>query len=245
MRSSRSNPDLMEQPGRDRILVGHALSMQMGLEWNEDLPYSDPRNSEIAMERATDRYRYVLEQPIREAPGQSWIYSGGATALIGKLIRKRHGPAAGYLREGKAVRPSGNRRHLNGLLVRMGSPRPHSGLRLTLPDLVKIGQVIADGGDYGGRQLVPADWLKRSFEPRVKIKRFHQIRIPLVSRGQRRSHHRDRRRKWRPEADRAAGPRLGGCVLCRPLQTTPRAGRTSLKVVLEFAVPEAKRLLGK
>lgn len=41
--------DLMEEPGRDRILIGHALSMQMGLEWNEDLPYSDPRNSEIAM----------------------------------------------------------------------------------------------------------------------------------------------------------------------------------------------------
>jgi|GEM_PF-3154164 len=50
-------PDLVNQPGRDRILVGHALSMQMGLDWNEDLPYSDPRNSEIAMEMAPDRCR--------------------------------------------------------------------------------------------------------------------------------------------------------------------------------------------
>ena len=45
--------------------------------------YSDPRNSEIAMENAPDRYRFILEQPIREAPGETWIYSGGAVALLG------------------------------------------------------------------------------------------------------------------------------------------------------------------
>ena len=48
-------PDLVAEAGRERILVGHALSMQMGLEWDESLPYTDPRNSEIAMERAPDR----------------------------------------------------------------------------------------------------------------------------------------------------------------------------------------------
>jgi hypothetical protein len=31
-------------------------------EWREDLPYDSPANAEIAMERAPDRYRYVLER---------------------------------------------------------------------------------------------------------------------------------------------------------------------------------------
>jgi CubicO group peptidase (beta-lactamase class C family) len=56
--------DLASDAQRRKILVRHALTMQMGIEWNEDLPYTDPRNSEIAMELAVDRYRYVLGQPI-------------------------------------------------------------------------------------------------------------------------------------------------------------------------------------
>ncbi len=55
--------DLDDTPARRRMIVAHALSMQLGLEWNEDLPYSDPRNSEIEMEQAPDRCRYVLDGP--------------------------------------------------------------------------------------------------------------------------------------------------------------------------------------
>ena len=44
--------DLAADIERQKITVADALTMQMGIEWNEDLPYSDPRNSEIAMEYA-------------------------------------------------------------------------------------------------------------------------------------------------------------------------------------------------
>jgi hypothetical protein len=57
-------PDLAADPQRRRMTIGHALSMTLGIAWDETLPYSDPRNSEIAMEMARDRYRFVLEQPI-------------------------------------------------------------------------------------------------------------------------------------------------------------------------------------
>jgi CubicO group peptidase (beta-lactamase class C family) len=73
---------------RRRLTVANVLTMTMGLEWNENLPYTSPANSEIAMERAPDRYRFVLERPIREAPGARWGYSGGATALLGRLIAR-------------------------------------------------------------------------------------------------------------------------------------------------------------
>jgi hypothetical protein len=59
------------------------LTMTRGTEWDEmTIPYTDPRNSEIAMDRAADRYRYVLERPVVEAPGLHWTYNGGATALL-------------------------------------------------------------------------------------------------------------------------------------------------------------------
>jgi CubicO group peptidase (beta-lactamase class C family) len=62
--------DLTGDPMRRRMTVAHALSMMLGTEWDESLSYADPRNSERAMERAQDRYRFVLDRPMVAEPGQ-------------------------------------------------------------------------------------------------------------------------------------------------------------------------------
>ena len=158
--------DLASDPERRAILVRHVLSMQMGTEWNEDLPYTDPRNSEIAMERAPDRYRYVLDRPMVAEPGTRWTYNGGATALIGRLIAMGAGkPLDAYARE-KLFAPLGidSFEWVGG---RDGEPSAASGLRMTLRDLARIGLMIQNGGRHKGRQIVPEDWLAQSFTPRA------------------------------------------------------------------------------
>lgn len=86
-------PDLLSaDPRRGERTVGHALAMTLGLQWDEiGLPYDDPKNDEIGMEMAKDRYRFILDRPVVGAPGKRWRYSGGATALIGRLIAKGTG----------------------------------------------------------------------------------------------------------------------------------------------------------
>ena len=69
-------------PLRRRITIGHVLSMRLGLAWNEGTDYDSPANSEIQMEAAPDRIRYVLTRPMAEPPGST----------LG-LLRRRHGPA--------------------------------------------------------------------------------------------------------------------------------------------------------
>jgi hypothetical protein len=45
--------DLAAKEGRDRLIVQHVLTMTMGTDWDESsLVYSDPRNSETAMDNA-------------------------------------------------------------------------------------------------------------------------------------------------------------------------------------------------
>ena len=46
--------DLAADPKRKRMTIAHALSMTLGTEWDEDLPYTDPRNSETTMDMAAD-----------------------------------------------------------------------------------------------------------------------------------------------------------------------------------------------
>lgn len=156
---------------RDQITVEHALSMQMGLAWNEDLPYSDPRNSEIAMELAPDRYAYILSRPISQPPGTGWGYNGGATALLGKLISDGSGMALDQYAKTQLFDPLGITEfewHAGADAV----PSAASGLRLTLPDLSKVGRLVVQDGIFGGAQIVPGDWIARSFEPQVTLNEF-------------------------------------------------------------------------
>ncbi|WP_264212203.1 serine hydrolase domain-containing protein [Leisingera thetidis] len=151
-------------PEREAITVEDALTMQLGLQWDESLPYSDPRNSEIAMERSGDRIRYVLSRPLVTAPGEHWVYSGGATTLLAELITRGSGMALDDFARENLFAPLGIERMdwANGL---DGRPAAASGLRLTARGLARIGEMIANGGRSGGKQIVPAGWLEQSLTP--------------------------------------------------------------------------------
>lgn len=159
--------DLAADPARRKITVEDALTMRMGIEWDETLPYSDPRNSEIAMELSADRYRFALDRPIVEAPGERWVYNGGATALIARLIAKGTGqPIDAYAAE-KLFAPLGIT-EWEWVAGADGVPSAASGLRLSTHDLAKIGQMVVDGGKAGGVQVVAQDWLDAALTPRTR-----------------------------------------------------------------------------
>jgi len=65
--------------------------MMMGTDWDElSVAYSDPANGEIAMDRAPDRYSFVLgARTNRDGAGQ--VYCGGATALLARIVAKGTG----------------------------------------------------------------------------------------------------------------------------------------------------------
>ncbi|MGC3984358.1 MAG: serine hydrolase [Pseudorhodoferax sp.] len=161
-----SYADLAAEPARRAITVAHVLSMTMGLAWNEDLPYTDPANSEIAMERSADRCHYVLSQPIVGAPGAAWRYSGGATALLGRLIAHGTGmPLLEYARA-KLFAPLGIE-DVEWTSGSDGEAAAASGLRMRAPDLARVGQLVLDQGRWQGRSVVPAEWITASLTPRT------------------------------------------------------------------------------
>ncbi|MEQ8653444.1 MAG: serine hydrolase [Kiloniellales bacterium] len=160
--------DLIADPKRRRMLVWHALAMKLGTEWNEELPYSDPRNSEIAMEMAPDRYRFVLDRPFVKKPGSWWDYNGGATALIAHLIERGSGQSLKDFARERLFEPMGIE-EIDWIQGSDGVYSAASGLRLRPRDLAKIGQLVLHGGRWEGRQLVPEAWLEESFTPRTTL----------------------------------------------------------------------------
>lgn len=158
--------DLADDPQRRQITVGHALSMMMGTQWNEEIPYTNPANSEVAMEMAPDRYRYVLDRPMVHEPGKVWIYNGGATTLISKLIAIGAGRSLDEYAREKLFKPLG----IDEFVWMRGSdnsPSAASGLRMTARDLAKIGKAVLNNGIYDDLQLIPQSWIEESFKPHV------------------------------------------------------------------------------
>jgi len=163
-----AHDDLRADPERRRMTVAHALTMTLGTEWDESLPYSDPRNSEIAMELAPDRYRFVLERPIVAEPGSRWNYNGGATAVLAHLIAIGTGtPLFDFARD-KLFQPLGIV-DAEWVLGSNGEPAAASGLRLRPRRSRQTRPVGAEPGELG-RSADRAPELARSLvrEPRPR-----------------------------------------------------------------------------
>ncbi len=157
-------PDLAAEPQRARLTVLNALNMTLGMEWNENRPYTDPANSEIAMENAPDRYRFILDRPFVAEPGQRWIYSGGAVALIGYLIAKGTGTTLPEFARQALFAPLGITA-FEWAKGRDDVASAASGLRLRAPDLLRIGEMVLAGGIWDGKRVVSREWLDASFVP--------------------------------------------------------------------------------
>jgi CubicO group peptidase (beta-lactamase class C family) len=163
--------DLRTDPARMRILVKHALTMTMGTEWNENLPYSDPQNDERQMEDAADRYRFVLGRPLVAAPGECWNYNGGATAVIAKLVARGTGrPLLDFATE-RLFTPLGIT-DVEWVTDRQGEPIAASGLRLQPRDLAKIGQLVLQRGRWGDQEVIPGGWLQDATTAKAQPDQF-------------------------------------------------------------------------
>jgi CubicO group peptidase (beta-lactamase class C family) len=159
--------DLAASEGRDRLTIQHVLTMTMGTDWDESsLIYSDPRNSETAMDAAADRYRYVLERRVVDTPGARWTYCGGATALLARLIAKGSGQTLHQFARENLFDPlgMGQTEWASGP---DGEPFAASGARMSVCDLARIGQMMLHGGRVDQRAVVPADWVTRCITPVV------------------------------------------------------------------------------
>jgi len=229
--------DLRDGSAREDITIEDALTMQMGTDWDESLPYTDPRNSEIAMELAEDRYRFVLDRPMVTEPGMIWSYNGGAVSLIAKLISDGTGMQVDAFAQSRLFEPLGIADY-DWVQGSDGVPSAASGLRLTARDLATIGVMIAQGGSFDGHQIVPASWLKSSFHPAASIEdNFNYgflwyltkgpsgdpIIIAVGNGGQRLT--------IQPDASFVAATFAGN-------YNEPDAWRTSVRVLVDFAVPE-------
>ena len=196
---------------KKRITIRDLLTMTAGLEWHEDLPYDDPKNSADIMEASHDWAQYAIDQPMAEEPGKVFVYNSGATVLLAHIFKKVTGKNIDDYAEEHLFKPLGM--HYFWKHSPTGLPDTEGGLYLSPHDLAKIGQLYLKGGMWEGKEIVSSFWIKESVAPHVDGPRQRlEIRLSLVAavfwqHARRRSV--DRARVWRTTIDCRAGVRHG------------------------------------
>lgn len=152
---------------KKRITVRHLLTMTAGLEWHEDLPYDDSKNSADIMESSHDWVQYAIDQPMASEPGQAFVYNSGATVLLAQVFKKVTGKNIDEYAAEHLFNPMGM--HYNWKHTPTGLPDTEGGLYLSAADLAKLGQLFLKGGAWHGNEIVSSAWIKDSVSPHVAV----------------------------------------------------------------------------
>jgi CubicO group peptidase (beta-lactamase class C family) len=149
-----------------RMTVRSLLTMTSGFDWNENLPYADPRNTAIGLEESADWTKYTIDRPMATEPGTVFNYNSGASALLAYLFVKATGQdieeyAARHLFAPLGIQRWYWKRSPTGL------PDTEGGLYLEARDLAKLWYLVLEQGEWDGHQVLSKDWVHASITPSI------------------------------------------------------------------------------
>ncbi len=153
---------------RDDMTLAHLLTMTAGIQWDEStLPYTDVANSCAGMEQSDDWVRFVLDQPMAEDPGSTFVYNSGATQLISHILQQATGMQVHEYAKTHLFRPLGIKESYWKETPK-GLSDTEGGLYLTPRDLARIGYLYMKDGVWEGQRLLAEGWVASSVEPRIE-----------------------------------------------------------------------------
>jgi CubicO group peptidase (beta-lactamase class C family) len=101
-------------------------------------------------------------------PGERFSYSSAETQVLGLVLRAATGkPLAEYLSE-KIWQPLGAEADASWTIDRGGFETAYFGVNATVRDYARLGMLLANGGALGGRQIIPAGWVRAATTPPAK-----------------------------------------------------------------------------
>lgn len=152
---------------KDDILLRHLLTMSSGLDCDDG--DRSTRGQEDRMYRSDDWVEYFLSLRRSHAPGDTTRYCTGGVVALGEAIAQgadqdfaafAHDALFGPL----AIQNYRWARFDNEEKVDTGGH-----LLLTPQAMAKVGMLVLNEGRWGTEQVVPAEWIERSVQPRTRI----------------------------------------------------------------------------
>lgn len=153
-----SQDDLRKQ----ELTLYHLLTMTTGIhfpEWGE-------WNGFAPMVQGGDVVRFVLDRDLEFHPGEKMNYNSGCSHILTSMLQKVVGETALGFANKHLFGPLGIK-DVVWYSDNKGVNRGADGIRLTIPDMLKVGQLYLKKGNWDGKQLIPEEWVERSVSPLI------------------------------------------------------------------------------
>ena len=149
----------------DGVTIRQVLQMTSGVQFDEDyLDYHSDINKMgrvLALGGSMDGFAAGLDTRAND-PGDRWKYVSIDTHVVAMVIRGATGRDLPDLLAEKIIAPLGLQAAPYVLTDGRGVAFALGGLNLTTRDYARFGLMFAQGGQWLGRQIVPADWIAAS-----------------------------------------------------------------------------------
>jgi CubicO group peptidase (beta-lactamase class C family) len=150
----------------DGVSIKNVLQMSSGARWNES--YGDPDSDIARFGQAMNggSLASVAAATVREyPPGTHFRYNSIETHVLGMLLARVTGAALTDYFRSRLWEPCGMEDDAFFQIDGEGIEMSAGGLCATLRDYAKFGQLYLDEGARGGKQIVPAHWVRTSTRP--------------------------------------------------------------------------------
>ena len=145
--------------------IRNVLRMSSGVTFDEDyLDYNSDINRMgrvIALGGTMDGFTQGLKDTFVE-PGTQWQYVSIDTHVLGMVIRGATGQHIAGLLSQKIIQPLGYEESPYYITDGVGVAFVLGGLNIRTRDYARFGQMFLNHGRYGGKQIVPANWVAES-----------------------------------------------------------------------------------
>jgi CubicO group peptidase (beta-lactamase class C family) len=146
-------------PRKRAMTLAHLMAMTAG--FNCDADDTTSANEDVMDQRGVaDWYGYTLAVPLVSAPGDKVYYCSTEPNLAGGMLARIAGEPLPELFDRLVARPLGmGTYHL--VLQPSGEAYGGGGHQFLPRDFLKMAQLLANGGRWNDRQVLPPDWLRR------------------------------------------------------------------------------------
>lgn len=141
--------------GKEKITIRHLLMMASGLDWEESA--SDPLSENAESYYGSDLWGLVNRQQVVGPPGKAFVYQSGNSQILGFILEKATKQDLTAYADKKLWQPMGAESDAFWSLDKEnGDEKAFCCLYSTSRDFARLGKLINNGGNWNGKQLIPA-----------------------------------------------------------------------------------------
>jgi CubicO group peptidase (beta-lactamase class C family) len=153
---------------KESVTLKNLLTMSSGFDANDD-DQNSPGNEEKMY--PTDNWvKFALDLPMddKKENGKTWNYFTAGAVTLGDIINKSVPEGLEKYADKKLFRPLGIKNY-KWEYTPQKVPNTAGGLQMSALDYAKYGQVYKNGGRWNGKQIIPENWVNKTFTKYLNV----------------------------------------------------------------------------